>query len=270
MLRHSSAACLLFLFASLPGIEADTPTRTWTGTEGDTVEAEFVRTQDRYAILKTTEKTMRVPLRLLSETDQQWIDRYEELNRPRVWGRTGDEQVRGRFLDVRRGAARIKQGRDVQRIAVAELSVDDQAHIASVYSHLGKDLPDGISEQAGPSASGDSAAPDLSTMIEREWTDRTGRTIAAGFLGTRGPNVRMWRSDREFVYPIDRLSEADQEWIAAQNLQALAQDLQSGWRTATSLLGGPPRPQQPAPVTDLPPPNPQRRQPIEESRRPIR
>lgn len=263
------ALLLGHLLAAATPTPAEIPPRTWTGDEGETIEAEFIRVQDRHAILQTEGRVLRVPVRRLSKADQQWIDRYEELNRPRTWRAAGPDQLRGRFLEARRGTARIKQGRDVVKVDFAELTADDKSHIAAVYEHVGKELPKEFSAPARSPVAAAANAPDLSATVQREWTDKKGRKIAAGYLGTRGANVVMWRSDREFVYPIARLSEADQEWIAKQNLGLLASDLRSGWRAATSLVFGPPHPPGPPPpgVTDLlpPPPPPER-----ERSRPLR
>ena len=220
------AACVLW--SSFSHAE---PTRAWTGDEDETIEAEFLREQDGYALLKTEERTLRVPIRRLSEADQQWLDRHEELNRPREWGKAGGRRWRGRFIEVRGEVARIKLGRERQAVPLRDLSAEDHAHLRLVYEHLGETAPDGVKTGVAPTT----AAADAGPQIEREWTDKTGRRIQAAFLGTRGLSVLLLRKDRDFVYPIESLSEDDQAWIAEHNLKRLADDVQSGWRAVANL-----------------------------------
>ena len=53
---------------------------------------------------------------------------------------------------------------------------------------------------------------------EREWRDVEGRTIRAELIEVIGDQVRIRREDnREFVLPIGRLSQADQDYVAGWN-----------------------------------------------------
>jgi thiol-disulfide isomerase/thioredoxin len=60
------------------------------------------------------------------------------------------------------------------------------------------------------------------TAEEREWADRSGKfTVMAEFVGVDGDNVVLRRSNgKEFKVPIERISDADQEFVKAQSIGA--------------------------------------------------
>jgi len=57
-------------------MEKSTPkplTRTWTDIKGKTINGELIRAECDFVELKVNEKTARVPIARLSDTDQKWI-----------------------------------------------------------------------------------------------------------------------------------------------------------------------------------------------------
>jgi hypothetical protein len=54
--------------------------------------------------------------------------------------------------------------------------------------------------------------------VARIWTDTQGRSIEATLLAIEGDTLLMRRTvdQRVFRLPLDRLSQADRDWVAAQ------------------------------------------------------
>ncbi len=51
----------------------------------------------------------------------------------------------------------------------------------------------------------------------RPWTNTDGKTIEADFVSADGQNVRFRIKGKVINYPLEKLSEADRDWVAAQS-----------------------------------------------------
>lgn len=225
---HSAA--LLFcagLLASPAGA------RTWTNTEGDTLEAEFVRLRDRTVILKTDDETIRAPLAKLSEADREWVDRHKQMTRSRVWGDPSGAPYRGKFLSVRNGKVRVQQGSQVAMVPFGELVAGDWAYLEALHEHLETALPE---ELAAAKPSARTPTPPATEGPTREWVDVTGRKITATLVGSRDGKPLLRMRGREFAVPLGRLSKADRAWLAEFQLARLVDDLRAGASDAATVF----------------------------------
>ncbi|QDT69615.1 hypothetical protein MalM25_25540 [Planctomycetes bacterium MalM25] len=235
--------------------------RVWTNTEGQTLEAEFVRLRGRDALLKTEERTITAPINRLAQEDQDWIERYRELTRSREWGKPGAEPVRGQFFGAKNGKVRLKHGSKVLMLPYDQIGEEDWRQVEQALKHLEQEIPEDLLTFK-PAAPAPSERVDLDAAIERTWTDAKGREIVAKYLGVSGPKVRLWMRDKEFVVPLARFSDADRSWVARQNLASLTGSFQKAMSAAGQVAmraqmnaagpppgafgpasGGPPRPQ---------------------------
>ena len=231
-----ASASLLFCSAFLL-IGGPCSARSWTDKEGNTLEAEFTRLRNAMVYLKTVDEVVPVSINRLSEADQEWIKRYQALHRTRRWNASQGEAMRGAFVGVRDGELRIRQGRDLIKLPLATIAPEDWQHIQSIYEHLDQTPPQEFlslrpARRAPPPPA---VAPEGPT---RDWIDQTGRRITAVYAGTRGEKVLLWVRDKEYAYPVDKLSRADREWIARQNLGKLGEQAGSALAFASQLFSG--------------------------------
>lgn len=250
LLTYRSAPLLpLAVFAASLFLSPPAQGRVWTNTEGQTLEAEFVRIRGRDALLKTEERTITAPISRLVQEDQDWIERYRELTRSREWGKPGAEEVRGQFFGAKNGKVRLKHGSKVMMLPYDQISEDDWRQVEQALKHLEQEIPEDLLAFK-PAAPAPSEKIDLDAAIERTWTDAKGREIVAKYLGTSGPKVRLWMRDKEFVVPLARFSDADRSWVARQNLASLTGSFQKAMSAAGQVAiraqmnagGAPPAP----------------------------
>lgn len=189
-------------------VVCESQARTWTNDEGQTIEASFDRVDGRMAILKQEDETVRAPISRLSEADQDWIKRYKKLLRVRTWGQ--GEGYRGRYDAVLGDMVHVSLGSAAHKVPFAELTPEDVAVLAAVHTMQEEELPAGLAAllpAEAPPAVGDSAP--------RDWTSDDGRTITAQYVRTEGDAVVIYRAGREFKVPLAKLSQDDQQWVAA-------------------------------------------------------
>ncbi|MFC7337331.1 hypothetical protein ACFQY0_09105 [Haloferula chungangensis] len=62
----------------------------------------------------------------------------------------------------------------------------------------------------------------------RPWTDTQGRVIEAEFVSSDGKSVVIAKGGKEFTLPIERLSEADQKWLAEQSAAGSEEETKEG------------------------------------------
>ncbi len=259
--------CLIAIVAT-PPVEG----RTWTNTDGQTLEAEFIRLSNRAALLKAGEKTITAPLNRLSQEDRDWVDRYKELMRSRDWGRPEGPTYQGRYAEAKNGKLRVKHGSKTHLIPYEELSDDDWRYAKTVMDHLEAEMPEElVALKPAPELTlADGIKP--SQAVERSWTDSRGREIVAGYLGVHESNALLWMRDKEFKVPLEKLSADDRRWIASQSLSKMNGSLQLTMAavsqiTSRAMMQGPPPPEvlkalqpptPPAPAPpDMAPPAPQ-------------
>lgn len=235
LFRTVSLACLATTLIGSLGVPPALA-RVWTNTEGQTLEAEFVRVRGRDVLLKTEERTLTAPINRLVQEDRDWIERHRELTRSRLWGKaeSDEEKVRGQFLGAKNGKVRLKYGSKVHMLPYDQISADDWRHVDQAITHLGEEMPEDLLALK-PVAPKPSVAVDLDAAVERTWTDAKGREIVAKYLGNDGPKVRLWMREKEFLVPLARFSEEDRAWVAKQNLTALTGSFQQAMSAATQI-----------------------------------
>jgi hypothetical protein len=227
---HASSGVLMVALAAAPLVVS---ARTWTNTEDQTLEAEFVRyrSSDRTVLLRNEEgKLVPAPYDRLSEADQQWVEAYRDLAAPRLWGDPAKRQ-RGRFQVLRDDKVEVRLANETLVIPLKDLTAEDVAHLEALHAHIEKELPPSIATLKRAAVA--SVPPE--DAVERQWTDAKGRSITALYGGTRGDRAILWIKGKRFEYPLSRLGAADRAWVGRQKLDQLASDLRGGWSAATTI-----------------------------------
>lgn len=206
--------------------------REWVNDQGKKLEASFVRLRDDTAFLRADGKLIRAPLDRLSEADQQWITRHEELAAARAWGTAG---VTGPFIAIRTEGFEIRTDDGRQTVPFAELTADDYAIVAEYHTHIERELPDRFAAEQ-TAAIERAPPPRPEGMVERNWTDTRGRELTAEFEGTVDQKALLWRGDKRFDFPLTKLIAEDRAWIARHYLDQLADDLGDGVSAANSIV----------------------------------
>lgn len=228
LVRVAATAIAAFPLLLMPSTSL---AREWVNDQGKKLDASFIRLRDETAFLRADGKLIRAPIERLSESDQQWIARHEELTASREWG---DAKAEGQFKTIRTEGFEVRSDKSRLTIPFADLTVADFTIVADYYAHTEQELPDEFAvEQA--SALARAPAPRPEGMLERQWTDVRGRELTAEFEGTRGEKALLWKGDRRFEFPLAKLSPDDLAWIARQNLNQLMADLQGGVAAASSI-----------------------------------
>ncbi|GAA5481173.1 hypothetical protein [Haloferula sargassicola] len=57
----------------------------------------------------------------------------------------------------------------------------------------------------------------LGGAMARTWTNADGRTLEAEYISSDGTHVVFKMGEKEVTYPLSKLSQADQDWVAEQN-----------------------------------------------------
>lgn len=239
----AGVVCLVIAFVT-PPVEG----RLWTNTDGQTLEADFVRVNSRTAVLRAGEKTIKAPLDRLSEDDNAWLDRFKKLVQPREWGKPDGPRYQGQFTEIKNGKVRVKYGALLSLVPFEELSGEDWHEVADVLRHLEQEMPPELLalKPAPVLTLANGIAP--ADAVERSWTDIKGREIKAGYLGVHETDALLWMRDKEFKVPLSRLSPEDRRWIASQSVSDLAGSLQLAMATVSQVTmkaqaQGPPPPE---------------------------
>jgi hypothetical protein len=207
--------------------------RTWTNSEDQKLEADFVRyrSSDRTVLLRNEEgKLVPAPIDRLSEEDQQWVEAYREFAAPRIWGDPAKRQ-RGRYQVLRDDHVEVRLAKESLKIPLKDLTAEDVAHLEALYAHTEEELPPFFATIKRAAVA--SRPPD--NAVERQWTDAKGRAITALYGGTEGDRAVLWIKGKRYEYPLSRLSAADRTWVGEQKLGQLASDLQGGWSAASTI-----------------------------------
>ena len=238
---------LVLLLLTILGIgsgSAWAESRMWTDRSGQTMNAEFVRVTGSDAIFKRGTRVVRIPLRRLSEADQEFINGSRNGSEARYWTVNG-RKLKGSFKSYADGEATIQVRSSDRTLAVDVLSDDDREHIRQQLSEDGKlaELPDGdpikgsgeplqredpMSSQRGETD--DDVEADANTDADadvddaevaededpaaepRTWTDNKGRTVEAAFVRIdNGGSVvlRRTKDDKEMAIPMIKLAFKD-------------------------------------------------------------
>ena len=152
--------------------------RTWTDSQGNQVNATFVRVHEGYVILSRGGRVIRVPFSGLSSEDREYVRRQLEA------------KGQGHLLPGRvqrqpsRGPGGSAPGMDIGMPAEATASED----------------------------TGFASTPPVAEPI-RTWTDVQGRTIQAQFVEVSGGKVVLRKDGTIVSYPLAGFSAADQAYL---------------------------------------------------------
>ncbi|WP_145281902.1 hypothetical protein [Pirellulimonas nuda] len=199
----------LLAFSAIGALRADA--RQWVNDRGQRVEGELIRVSKSMAYLSVNGKTVEAPINRLSEADQAYLEAYQQAHKYRDWETRDGESRRARFLRVEGETVTLQfRGEEIE-LKLSDLMDDEQRLVASVSEEAQPRSPRPAPfGQAPPEAAADAGPP-------RQWTSNDGKTITARFGGVEGGKVVLLMDGKEFRVPEDRLSAADQAYIARQS-----------------------------------------------------
>ncbi len=184
--------------------------RQWVNDRGQRVEGELIRVSKSTAYLRVNGKTVEAPLDRLSEADRRWIHAYQEAHKYRDWETRDGQTRRARFLRVDGDTVVFQHRGEEIELPLSDLMDEGQQLIASVSDEVQPPL-------RGPTPFGPpSTAGSPNGVLPRQWTSNDGKTITAKFGGLEDGKVVLLMNGKEFRVPQDRLSAADQAYIARQ------------------------------------------------------
>ncbi len=139
----------------------------------------------------------------------------------RTWTDRKGNQIRGEFVRIHEGEVILKQAGKVGRYPFHEFSQEDQDYVREALEAKGQGhlVPPKVGGGSagrpvvgeGEGTDGEASEPD----IEREWTDKTGRTMEVRFVGMSGDNVKFIKDGQEVSFAFFDFSLADQNYLKA-------------------------------------------------------
>lgn len=240
--------------------------RTWTNTDGDTIQADLIKIRGRTVFLDQNGKTIRAPIPKLSEADQAWIEKYQSLKGSRNWTLSTGDVIEGRYGELTEDAVVVKRGYERSTLKLEELSEADRQYLRDYLPMIEEEVPEAIradessqlaeaqslgsqsqgtkpSDSTGPSdgtgdvqgkADSEEMASEKPTELvtdedeaPRAWHDSRGREIMARLVRFDGELVTLFLKEREYKLPLTKLSEEDQNYLSQRLIDTVEKPLLS-------------------------------------------
>ena len=208
---HSLHVCC-FAFSLSLAIASPLNARTWTSTDGQTVEAEFQSVRGGKVILKQDGKTLRINMAAFSKADKDWIKRYREIGKSRAWTLKDGTIHEGRFEKLDGDKVTVKRGAELTKFSRRELQAADGEILTELLTLL--ELEEAAVEES-PTPDSFQPPAEVASSDQRDWVDAQGRRITASLVRVEGDVAILFFRNREWKFPITKLSPEDQQHLTA-------------------------------------------------------
>ncbi|MEM8865712.1 MAG: zinc ribbon domain-containing protein [Planctomycetota bacterium] len=178
--------------------------RTWTDDQGETFTATFLRVSGNIVVMNDGSQVIHMPLDSLSSEDRAWVAACCSVEKKREWHTVTGGSIVGLFLRYESGKVVLRTGAGERSVWLDRLSRADR--------ELLNRATDGDVPQQVPSS------PTVVTTNlpseERLWTSASGKEIVAEFVRIDGDRVVLRMKGKEYRVRLNRLSEADRQYVA--------------------------------------------------------
>ncbi len=143
----------------------------------------------------------------------------------RTWNDTDGHSVEGEFVRVVKGKVVIDVSGRMIQVPFGHLINDDQDYVREQLQAkgLGGQLPakkktaeSDSAADAGSNGKEAAAANEPKAGPERKWTDISGRSIQARFIGMEDAKVVLKFKGKRTTFPFDKFSLADQQYVRTE------------------------------------------------------